>query len=188
MEKRWSWLVGLVLVPFFAGAASAQEIKSDRWWSQACSQFRLHQQRNNALPQPFARRDQGIVKETFGVMFAKGATINRILDSVHFDPETQQLNNVGKTRLREILAQKKNLDVLISTTFDGQLDLKRKKQIQALLATLKFPGNRPGVSTTFHLPHHSVGAEKAALRQTFWASQPEPSLGSVAGDISGSAK
>ena len=121
-------------------------------------------------------------------MFAKGATINRILDAVHFDPQTQRLNNVGKTRLCEIIAQQKRLDVLISTTLDPEIDLKRKKQIQALLATFEFPGYRPGVSTTFHLPHHSVGSEKAALRQSFQNAQPEPSLESVAGDITGSAK
>ena len=157
-----------------------------KWYGEFRTQFNLDCQRNNAFPQPFATADQMAVQRTLSPMFAKGATINRILDSVHFDPATHKLNNVGRTRLREYLAQQKPLDIFIASTLDPKVDKARQKQLSELLAQYSFPGHRPGVSTTFYLPHHLNATEKATLRDTFLSNQPSPSLQTVAGSISGS--
>lgn len=189
-----SWMVrpiiAFVLIGLFSSVGYSQNPFRNvgNWWREVRTQFRLDTQRNNALPQPFAVQDQATVHDTFSQMYAQGAVMNRILDSVHFDPATNELNNAGRTRLREILAQQKPLDIQVASTLKPDVDNARIEKLKSLLANYSFPGHRPQISSTFHLPHHNVGSEEAAWRKTFLSSQPAPKLQSVSGEISGSAQ
>lgn len=187
------WMVKTVLtvacLGLFAKTSQAQSpFKNfNAWYKKSTTQWNLDRKRNNALPQPFATRDQVIVQQSFASMYLQGATLSRILDSVHFDPKTQELNNVGKSRLREILEQKKPLDILVASTLDPEVDKQRREKIESLLAAYSFEGNAPGVKSTFYLPHYRAGSEQSDLRQRFLLSQPQPTLEAVSGGIAGSA-
>ncbi len=188
MKVSSSGLLLFCLLGFGGMDVYSQDCSPSDWWGRFCSQFQQDQRKNNALPQPFSSQDQWSVRQTFSPMLAKGARINRILDSVHFEPSTHGLNSVGKKRLREIISQQKPLDILVGSTLDAEVDKQRLRQLRAVLGQLDFPGDRPRVSLTHYLPYHHNGSEKSDLRKGFWAAQKSPTLESVAGDISGSAQ
>jgi len=150
--------------------------------------FHRDMQRNNALPSPFIVEDQMMVQNTLGPMYAMGANHNRILDSVHFDPKTNKLNASGYNRLRQILAQQKELDVFVANSMNPKIDEARQSELRDVLAQYTFPGHQPNVAGAFFLPHHNVGSEQTELRKTYLSNQPAPTLRSVSGSISGSAQ
>lgn len=171
-----------------AGCSQTPFSKVGNWFREVRDQFKLDSQRNNATPQPFAVQDQQMLPNTFGPMYAKAETTNRILDSVHFNPETHELNKAGKTRVIELLAQRKQLDIFIASTLNPEVDKARATKLKTLLAGYTFPGHKPGVSTTFHLPHHRVGENAASLREAYITNLPPPTLDSVEGNVSGSTQ
>lgn len=172
--------------PFRAMKNSFAELK--QWHRESKERFHMDMQRNNALPSPFLYDDQMTVHQTFDMMYAKGAMMNRVLSSVHFDPKTNKLNRSGLTMLQEILHQQKDLDINVAASMDPNVDNARQLEVRNLLAKYEFPGGQPGVKGIFMKPHYGVGGEKAVLRETFLSNQPAPSLSTVSGDISGSAQ
>lgn len=150
--------------------------------------FHRDMQRNNAFPSPFIVEDQMMIQNTFAPMYALGASQNRILDSVHFDPKTNKLNSSGYNRLRQILAQQKKLDVFVANSMNPEIDEARQTELRNVLAKYTFPGHKPNVAGAFFLPHHAVGSEQTLLRETYLSSQRAPTIESVAGNISGSAQ
>lgn len=191
MHKRISKsILAVACLLCFSNATYAQNPfkKVGQWWGEVKYQFKLDSQRNNATPQPFSAQDQMSVQQTFAPMYARGAVINRIMDSVHFDPTTHELNNAGRHRLRQILSQQKSLDIYVASTMNPKVDKARQAQLKDLLAQYSFPGHRPGVSNVFYTPHHYTGSEEATLRETYFSVQKSPTLESVAGQVSGSAE
>lgn len=188
------WMLKLVLTLTCLGLFSAtawsqnpfQKVRN--WYQNMKSQFDLDVKRNNAWPQPFAVEDQLRVQQTFAPMLVQGAALNRILDSVHFDPKTHELNNAGRTHLRVILQQQKPLDILVASTMDPETDKARQEKLTELLSQYSFDGPRPGVSTTFYLPHHKSAFEQADIRQRYIQALRQPTIDSVQGRVSGSTQ
>jgi hypothetical protein len=159
-----------------------------KWYGKVKSQFLLDSERNHAYPQPFLKQDQIAYRGVFAPMLAKGSAVTRILDAVHFDEKSHHLNGVGIAKLRNILSQQKNLDILVASSMNPEVDKAREGKIRELLSQYSFPGTRPRVAGVFYQAHHGTGSEHAIRRETFLSNQPAPNLNTVSGEIAGSAE
>ncbi|MDB4724280.1 hypothetical protein OAF71_00650 [bacterium] len=135
-----------------------------KWYGKVKSQFLLDSERNRAYPQPFLEQDQIAYRGVFAPMLAKGSADTRILDAVHFDEKSHHLNGVGIAKLRNILSQQKNLDILVASSMNPEVDKARECKIRELLSQYSFPGTRPRVAGVFYQAHHGSGSEHGLVR------------------------
>ncbi|MEZ6099488.1 MAG: hypothetical protein R3E01_10990 [Pirellulaceae bacterium] len=87
------WLLGLAFVLAISATASAQHRWQIDFW------------RNNVWPNPFVLQDRITVCAPFTAMTTAGWMRQNTISHLHFNPETQQLTETGRLKVRSILTQ-----------------------------------------------------------------------------------
>jgi hypothetical protein len=74
-------------------------------WKQFKQRCKLDWQRNQAWPNPFVAQDRLAACSPFVTMTVNGWRDQCTLSNFHFDPESQQLTEVGRLRVQQILRE-----------------------------------------------------------------------------------
>jgi hypothetical protein len=106
--------------------------------------------RNNAWPEPFQSADRQVTREYFRIQVNNGWRMQNTIGKWFFDEETNQLNQAGEIKLRQVATQspvhRRTVFVLVGNTPD--VTAKRVESVQQTLARILPEGPVPQVLLT----------------------------------------
>ncbi len=135
-------------------------------------------QRNDAWPKPFQCYDRQAYHSVFAVMTQRGWQCECTLTSDHFDPETNQLNRAGKSKISGIMNNlpevARQVHVLQDST--DEIANTRLANVRAEIQDAFVALPPPELAVTTNVPHGMSGALVEDVQKRFIAGLPEPSV------------
>ena len=139
---------------------------------------RLDFQRNLAWPQPFITRDRLASCSFFDLMAENGWSQQSTLTPFHFDAKSQQLTEVGKAKVRQILTQQpeKFRTLFVSAGEDNRISAQRVAAVQQAASEVLPVGSLPDVRQVA-IPPRGLPAEYSnSISKKFAETLPTPRL------------
>lgn len=165
---RWSALLVLACTGTLAHAD----------WHQFKARCKLDWQRNQAWPQPFIAQDRLATCSPFMAMTANGWRDQCTLSNFHFDPASQQLTEVGRLRVEQIMREHpeayRDVYVVRASTQDNT-DV-RLESVQQFVNNLAGGESPAAVRLTTVEPRGFSADDVQVINTKLRASMPDPRL------------
>ena len=172
------------------GAALLLTTSANADWHEFWHRVGVDFHRNNAWPEPFVSADREVTREYFRIQVNNGWRMQNTIGRWFFDEETNQLNEAGEIKLRQVATQnpvhRRTVFVLMGTTPD--VTAKRVESVQQTLAKILPEGPVPQVLLTDVELEGGSGAYYDKVNTAYNSSIPSPRLISGSGGGGGSAK
>lgn len=134
-------------------------------------------QRNKAWPKPFNCLDQMAYHAIFPAMIHAGYETQCVLGNQHFDPETQELNSLGKSTVANIMQNMPShrKHVFVSQHLNDRVTAQRIEEVNQLVSTY-YGQIAPNaiVSASSMQPGLMSGVRAEAIVRGFTESAPAP--------------
>ena len=180
---RRMFLLGGFGAALFLSAASAH---AD--WHEFWHRVGVDFHRNNAWPEPFQSADRQIAREYFRIQVNNGWRMQNTIGRWFFDEETNQLNQAGEIKLRQVATQspvhRRTVFVLMGTTPD--VTARRVDSVQQTLARMLPDGPIPQVLLTDVDLEGGSGEYYDRVNSAYNNSVPSPRLSAGGGGSTGS--
>jgi hypothetical protein len=142
-------LCAVALFPSLLPATPAVAGAPDAWhqfWANTKRDF----WRNNAWPQPFVETDRAAAVAPFAVMIDNGWRMQNLMGDYHFNPDSQELTNAGKEKIRWILTQvpPPRRTIFVQRGLDREKTAIRVDAVQKIAAQILPQGDLPAVEET----------------------------------------
>lgn len=139
---------------------------------------RLDFQRNLAWPQPFITRDRLSSCSFFDLMAENGWSQQSTLTPFHFDAKSQQLTEVGKAKVRQILTEQpdKFRTLFVSAGKDDRQTAKRVSAVQQAASDVLPQGSLPEVRQVAIPPRGWPAEYTNSINKKFTDTMPNPRL------------
>lgn len=139
---------------------------------------RLDFQRNLAWPQPFITPDRLSSCRFFDLMAENGWSQQSTLTPFHFDSKSQQLTEVGKAKVRQILTQQpeKFRTLFVSSGKDDRVTAQRVSAVQQAAADVLPQGSLPEVQQVATPPRGWPAEYTNSINRKFTETLPTPRL------------
>ena len=182
--RRMLWLGGF-------GAALLLTTSANADWNDFWHRVGVDFHRNNAWPEPFLSADREVTREYFRIQVNNGWRMQNTIGRWFFDEETNQINQAGEIKLRQVATQspvhRRTVFVLMGQTPD--VTAKRVESVQQTLAKILPEGPVPQVLLTDVELEGGQGAYYDRVNSAYNSSIPAPRLsGGGGGGSSGGGK
>ena len=139
---------------------------------------RLDFQRNLAWPQPFITRDRLASCSFFDLMAENGWSKQSTLTPFHFDAKSQQLTEVGKAKVRQILTQQPERfrTLFVSSGQDDRQTAQRLSAVQRAASDVLPQGSLPDVRQVAIPPRGWPAEYTNSINKKFTDTIPTPRL------------
>lgn len=139
---------------------------------------RLDFQRNLAWPQPFITRDRLSSCQFFDLMAENGWSQQSCLTPFHFDAKSQQLTEVGKAKVRQILTHQpeKFRTVFVSAGQNDRETAKRMAAVQQAASDVMPQGALPDVRQVAIPPRGWPAEYTNSISKKYTETIPNPRL------------
>jgi hypothetical protein len=169
------------------GAALLLTSSANADWHEFWHRVGVDFHRNNAWPEPFLSADREVTREYFRIQVNNGWRMQNTIGRWFFDDETNQLNEAGEIKLRQVATQhpvhRRTVFVLMGTTPD--VTAKRVESVQQSLAKMLPEGPVPQVLLTDVDLEGGAGAYYDKVNTAYNSSIPSPRLSAGSGGGSG---
>ena len=160
------------------GAALLLTTSANADWHEFWTGVKVDFHRNNAWPEPFLSADREVTREYFRIQVNNGWRMQNTIGRWFFDDETNQLNEAGEIKLRQVATQspvhRRTVFVLMGTTPD--VTAKRVESVQQTLAKMLPEGPVPQVLLTDVDLEGGSGAYYDKVNTAYNSSIPSPRL------------
>lgn len=165
------------------GAALLLTTSANADWHEFWGRVKTDFHRNNAWPEPFVSADREVTREYFRIQVNNGWRMQNTIGRWFFDEETNQLNEAGEIKLRQVATQspihRRTVFVLMGYTPD--VTAKRVESVQQTLAKMLPEGPVPQVLLTDVDLEGGSGAYYDKVSSAYNSSIPSPRLGGGSG-------
>ncbi|HUE72688.1 MAG TPA: hypothetical protein VMP01_17515 [Pirellulaceae bacterium] len=160
------------------GAALLLTTSANADWHEFWNRVGVDFHRNNAWPEPFVSADREVTREYFRIQVNNGWRMQNTIGRWFFDEETNQLNEAGEIKLRQVATQspvhRRTVFVLMGTSPD--VTAKRVESVQQTLAQMLPEGPVPQVLLTDVDLEAGSGAYYDKVSSAYNSSIPAPRL------------
>ncbi len=182
MPAKYIVALGFVLISF----CSAAQVSAN-WFTGFFKDAAQDTKRRNCWPEPFLGPDRAAVHAPFCTMVSNGWRKQNLLGEYHFQPDTGELTEAGRNKVRWILTvcPEQHRLVYIHNAATKKETAARRKAVEQLIAQLA-PENPPPVLTT-SIPDEGWSAQQADLiGREYQKSIPKPRLPDASSQSGGS--
>ena len=158
-------------------ASGARQAWRDRW------EHARHQNdkvcaRNRAWPKPFDCADRQLYFSIWEPMLDAGYQKHCTLTSAHFDAETQQLNNYGKSAVAGIMQNMPShrKTIFIHRDIDQQISDSRMNEVRNAVETWYGSTTQASIAFTDRLPTRSNGDRIEIINGLYREGTPPPTI------------
>ena len=143
-----------------------------------CERSRLDWHRNHAWPQPFIAQDRMAICNPFQTMAVKGWWRQNTLTSYHFHPETHELTEAGRLKVRDIViaSPESQRTVFVVNGFSDQATSIRTDSVQQTIAGFVNTGAMPEVRHLVREPRAWTAEEINLINRSYSSTMPSPRL------------
>lgn len=170
----------MLLVGGFGAALLLTAASANADWHEFWARVQTDFHRNNAWPEPFQSADRQVAREYFRIQVSNGWRMQNTVGKWFFDEETNQLNQAGEIKLRQVVTQspvhRRTVFVLVGNTPD--VTGKRIESVQQTLAKILPEGPMPQVLLTDVDLEGGSGEYYDRVNSQYNASIPSPRLSS----------
>ncbi len=157
------------------GVASRHQARKERWeaWKDEADRAAL---RNDAWPKPFDCWDRVAYHRLFDPMFQAGYEFQNVLGNQHFDPQTNQLNGLGRATLSSIMQNMPahRRQVYISQLPRQEIVAARLSHVTEVVDTWYSQAGQTQVAISNAIPASLPGFKASAITRNMIEASPAP--------------
>jgi len=172
MPARFIVTVGFMLISFsVAGQASAN------WFTEIFKEIGRDVKRRQCWPEPYTSQDRAAAGAPFCTMVSNGWRRQNMLGKFHFKPDTGELNEVGRKKVRWILTvcPERHRLVYVHTAENKEETQARRKAVENLVGQIAQDNPPPVLITS--ISEEGWSAEQAdRIGREYLKSTPKPRL------------